>query len=108
MNYHIIPTNRFKIKINIQLDKEINPIISRGLHFFIKDIHNQINHLQEYYGKKSEDVSIEYINQIINPFEFLHSSVPGSTISVSKIKPDSVLFFELIEMFQTFNINDHF
>lgn len=108
MNYHIIPTNNFKIKINIQLDNEIKPIISRGLIFFMEDMRNQICNLQEYYGKKNEDVSIEYINQIINPFEFLHSSVPGSTVSVSKVKPESTIFFELMEIFQTFNINDHF
>jgi hypothetical protein len=110
MNYHIIPTNNFKIKINIKIDflAEIKPIISRGLIFFINDMHHQICHLQEYYGKNNEDVSIEYINQIINPFEFLHSIVPGSTISVSKVKSESIIFFELMEIFQTFNINEHF
>lgn len=108
MNYHIIPTNNFKIKINIQLDTAIKPVISQGLLFFIDDICNQIHNLQEHYGKKNEVVSIEYINQIINPFEFLHSIVPGSTISVSKVNPDSIIFFELMEIFQTFNVNDHF
>jgi hypothetical protein len=108
MNYHIIPTNNFKIKVNVKLEREIKPIISHGLIFFINDINNQIRNLQEHYGKNNEHVSIEYINQIINPFEFLHSIVPGSTISVSKIKPDSTIFFELMEIFQTFNINDHF
>jgi hypothetical protein len=108
MNYHIIPTNNFKIKINVKLEREIKPIISHGLIFFINDINNQIRNLQEHYGKNNEHVSIEYIHQIVNPFEFLHSIVPGSTISVSKIKPDSTIFFELMEIFQTFNINDHF
>jgi 23S rRNA U2552 (ribose-2'-O)-methylase RlmE/FtsJ len=42
----------------------------------------------------------------VNPFEFIHSNVPGSSISVSKVKPDSIIFFELMELFQVFNIND--
>jgi hypothetical protein len=71
----------------------------------MNDIYNQIFKLQEN-NDGDESVTIEYINKIVNPFEFIHSNVPGSTISVSKVKPDSIIFFELMELFQVFNIND--
>jgi hypothetical protein len=53
-----------------------------------------------------EEITVEYINKIVNPFEFIHTIVPGSNIAVSKVKPDSNLFFELMELFQIFDINE--
>jgi hypothetical protein len=104
MNYIIIPKNNFNIRLNLQLTNEkIQPYISYSLIFYMNDIYNQLFRLQE---NNDENVTIEYINKIVNPFEFIHSNVPGSTISVSKVKPDSSIFFELMELFQVFNIND--
>jgi hypothetical protein len=54
------------------------------------------------------EVTLEYINKIVNPFEFIHTNVPGSVISVSKVKPESSIFFELMEVFQLLNMNDTF
>jgi hypothetical protein len=51
-------------------------------------------------------ITIEYINKIVNPFEFIHTNVPGTVISVSKVKPESSFFFDLMEIFQICNIND--
>jgi hypothetical protein len=72
----------------------------------MNDIYNQLFKLQENNSDIDENVTIDYINKIVNPFEFIHSNVPGSTIAVSKVKPDSIIFFELMELFQIFNIND--
>jgi hypothetical protein len=71
----------------------------------MNDVYNQLFSLQEN-SDFDDNVTIEYINKIVNPFEFIHSNVPGSTISVSKVKPDATIFFELMELFQIFNIND--
>lgn len=107
MNYYIIPKNNFNIKINLQLtNQKIQPYISYSLIYYMNDIYNQIFKLQENSEEVNENMSLEYINKIVNPFEFIHSNVPGSTISVSKVKPDSKIFFELMEIFQVFNIND--
>jgi hypothetical protein len=104
MNYYIIPKNNFHVKINLQLTttQKIEPFISYSFIFYINDIYNQLLKLQE----NNEDANIDYINKIVNPFEFIHSNVPGSSISVSKVKPDSNIFFELMELFQIFNITD--
>jgi hypothetical protein len=106
MSYYIIPKNNFNVKFNLQLTNEkIEPYISYSLIMYMNDVYNQIFKLQE--SNDSDDViTLEYINKIVNPFEFIHSNVPGSTISVSKVKPDATIFFELMELFQFFNITD--
>jgi hypothetical protein len=104
MNYYIIPKNNFNIRFNIQLTSNIvKPYISYSLIFYMNDIYNQLFKIQE---KENEDITIDYVNKIVNTFEFIHSNVPGSTISVSKVKADAIIFFELMETFQVFNIND--
>lgn len=106
MNYYIIPKNNFNIRLNVQLtNKKIEPYLSYSLIFYMNDIYNQLFKLQES-SEVDENVTIDYINKIVNPFEFIHSNVPGSLIAVSKVKPDSIIFFELMELFQIFNIND--
>ena len=107
MNYYIIPKNNFKIKLRLQLTNEkIEPCISYSLNCYTTNIYNQLLKLQESYSATDNYVSIEYITKIVNPFEFINSNVPGSSISVSKVKAESVIFFELMELFEVFNINE--
>jgi len=107
MNYYIIPKNNFKIKLRLQLTNEkIEPCISYSLNCYTTNIYNQLLQLQESYSATDNNVSIEYITKIVNPFEFINSNVPGSSISVSKVKAESVIFFELMELFEVFNINE--
>ena len=108
MNYYIIPKNNFNIRFNIQLTSNIvKPYISYSLIFYMNDIYNQLFKIQEKEKEnENEDITIDYVNKIVNTFEFIHSNVPGSTISVSKVKADAIIFFELMETFQVFNIND--
>ena len=107
MNYYIIPKNNFTIRLNVHLtSNKIEPYISYSLIFYMNDIYNQLFKLQENSNDENEYITIDYVNKIVNPFEFIHSNVPGSSISVSKVKPDSIIFFELMELFQVFNISD--
>ena len=114
MNYYIIPKNNFNIQINPLVKPDvINPYISYSLIYFLNNIYTQLLNIDEFKtddtnnnsSSKSES-TIEYINRIINPFEFIHTNVPGSSLSVSKVKPSSNLFFELMEVFQLCNITD--
>ena len=106
MNYCIIPKNNFNINISLQLTNEkIKPYISYSLIFYLNDVYNQVFKLEDSINE-SEEVTIEYVNKIVNPFEFIHTNVPGSVLSVSKVKPDANIFFELMEIFQLFNINE--
>jgi hypothetical protein len=107
MNYHIIPKNNFNIKINVQLtNHKIEPYVSYSLIFYMNDIYSQLFKLKDKTENENDTISIEYINKIVNPFEFIYTNIPGSTISVSKVKPDATIFFELMELFQVFSINN--
>jgi hypothetical protein len=69
-------------------------------------IYDKLIRIQEKNENKYFPMSIEHINKIVNPFEFIYTNVPGSTISVSKVKPDSIIFFELMEIFKVFTVDD--
>ena len=97
MNYYIIPKNNFNIKINVQLtNHKIESYVSYSLIFYMNDIYNQLFKLKDTTENDNNSISIEYINKIVNPFEFIYTNIPGSTISVSKVKPDSTIFFEFL------------
>jgi hypothetical protein len=105
MNYYIIPKNKFKINIEIQLKKEeIKPYLSHSLIFYLKDVYKQLFKIEQ--KDNDNEIGLEFINKIINPYEFIHSNVPGTQLSVSKVKPDCNIFFELLEILQLFNINE--
>jgi len=106
MNYYIIPKNNFNIFINLQLTNEkIKPYLSFSLIFYLNDIYSQLFKLKD---TVNDAATLEYINKIVNPYEFINTNVPGTLISVSKVKPESIIFFELMEVFQLLNINDTF
>jgi len=106
MNYYIIPKNNFNINITLKIsDENVKPYISYSLIFYLNDIYNQIFKIQDQ-DSSDHEITIDYINKVVNPFEYLYTNVPGTIISVSKVKPDSNIFFELMEIFQLFNVNE--
>jgi hypothetical protein len=106
MNYYIIPKNNFNIDIGLIItDESVKPCISYSLIFYLNSIYNQILKVQDN-DNCDHEVTFDYINKIVNPFEFLHTNVPGTILSVSKVKPDANIFFELMEIFQLFNVNE--
>jgi len=103
MNYHILPKNMLNIKIKLSLDtNQISPCLSYSLIQHLNDVYNQLLKVEN----SNNDINLDFINKIVNPFEFIHTNVPGSLVSVSKVKPDSNIFFELMEIFQICGIND--
>jgi hypothetical protein len=105
MNYYILPKNKFKISFFLSInDKNVNPFISFSLIYHLNDIYTNLLKLED--GNSSNNVTIDYINQMVNPFEFIHTTVPGSLLSVSKVKPESNTFFELMEIIQICNLID--
>ena len=109
MNYYIIPKNNFNIMIKPDINTHsINPYISYSLIYYLNNIYVQLLNIDELQKHNTNDneSTISFINKIINPFEFIHTNIPGSCISVSKVKPESNIFFELMEIFQVCNITD--
>jgi hypothetical protein len=102
MNFYIIPKNKFNVDIDLRFkNKIIEPYISHSLIFYLNDIYKQLIKIDN-----KEYSIIQYINEIVNPYEFIHTNVPGTQLSVSKVKPESNIFFELMEIFNLFNINE--
>jgi hypothetical protein len=98
MNYYIIPKNNLKLELFLlKTPEETHPILSYSLIYYLNEIYTNLLKLEE-----TDNITIEYINKIVNPFEFIHTNVPGTLLSVSKVKAESI-FFELVEIFQICN-----
>lgn len=108
MNYYILPKNNLNIDIFLSMNsEEAKPIISHSLIHHLTDIYSNILKLENQLDSEHKtSISIDYINKIVNPFEFIHTNVPGTILSVSKVKPESSLFFDLMEIFQICNITE--
>jgi hypothetical protein len=110
MNYYILPKNNLNTDIFLSLNfEQIKPVISYSLIYYLNDTYTNLLKLEEQIeltNTNTNRISIEYINKIVNPFEFIHTNVPGTILSVSKVKPESSLFFDLMEIFQMCYITD--
>ena len=108
MNYYILPKNNLNTDIFLSLNfEQIKPVISYSLIYYLNDTYTNLLKLEEQLELTNTNrISIEYINKIVNPFEFIHTNVPGTILSVSKVKPESSLFFDLMEIFQICYITD--
>ncbi len=116
MNYYILPKNNLKIDIFLFLNSDqVKPFISYSLIYHLNDIYANLLKLEYQIDSDrrtlvettyTANISLDYINKIVNPFEFIHTNVPGTILSVSKVKPESSLFFDLMEIFQICNITE--
>jgi hypothetical protein len=99
--YYILPKNNTPLKLffsfnETETDTESNQV-------FISDtlVHSLTyikNHIQNY-----NPIEIAEISKNINPYEFIFTNVltDNTNMSISKIKPSSNIFFELIEIIQS-------
>ena len=104
MNYYTLPKINNKITITENnIASEIKTYISKTLINYYNELNNEINIL-------CKDNNIDYyeIIKIINPHEYIFSKVPGSNFSVSKLKPKSIMFYDLLEICQTLKLLDFF
>jgi hypothetical protein len=107
MNYYIIPKNNFNINLDVQtINNTAEPIISNSLIFYLNDIYTTLSKIEDSSEYLNSNITIDYISKIVNPFEFINTNVPGSTLSVSKIKAESNIFFELMEILNLFNTSE--
>ena len=120
MNYYILPKNKNIIIFNIEFRPFVPQLyISHSLHNYIskliKLIHNIIynNITSNTLCDTCENSNIiniehseqyEHIHNINNPYKFIYSNVPNTSISVSKLKPHSNTFYDFIEIIKSLNI----
>lgn len=94
----------------VSLDTSV-PIISHSLIYYLQDVQKQIQHLFENEANHNHNhdepiYTLEQLIKMVNPYEFIFSKLPNSKLSVSKLKPCSPLFYDLLEIIITLNLFD--
>lgn len=84
--------------ISIKTDISDNIFISKTLHNYITELKKQIDQ----YNNEWDN-----IKRYINPFEFIHTKIPGEKVAICKYIPVSRSFFKLIEIYNCFSISKY-
>lgn len=108
MSYYILPKNINVVNVNpaISLEK-CKPYLSYSFLNYYSEIKKQIIEMFTFDSDLSDNTFDDAI-RIINPYEFIFSKVPGSKFSVSKLKPNTNLFYDLYEILNNLNFFDNF
>lgn len=115
MNYYILPKNKINPNINLLFTEKtlLNPYNSKSISYFLNNITSQLANMNQNQNQNQDinentvEYTINLISKVVNTYEFIFSNVPGYSLSVSKVKPDSNIFFELLELFHVCNINEN-
>jgi hypothetical protein len=108
MSYYILPKIHNEIIVNpITSLSPIDPYISHSIINYYNEINEQI--IQTIFNEsKFAYNSFDDIIHIIHPYEYLYSKINGSNCSVSKIKTNTNLFYDFLEISLTLNIFDNY
>jgi 23S rRNA U2552 (ribose-2'-O)-methylase RlmE/FtsJ len=100
MSYFLLPEIHTNIdKIHLQSNEEYKLYVSLTLNHYLNNVKKQID---ENYEKW------DFAKRYTNPYEFIHTVVPKTKYSVSKMKPLSRSFYKMIEMVNMFQLFDDF
>jgi hypothetical protein len=105
MSYYLLPKVTNYITVNpIVADNICSIYCSFSLSNYYNNIKSQIDSI----CLQNPDVSYDYneLIKIVNPYEYVFFTVPGSNYSVSKLKPKSNDFYDLLEICMTLNLLD--
>lgn len=100
MSYFLLPQNNNIVNdINITHNKQNNLSISVTLNNYLNNVKKQIDENNDNW---------DFIKKYTNPYEFIHTIIPGNKTSVSKLKPLSRSFYKMIEISNILNIFDNY
>ena len=98
MTYYILPQIEYHIRdanIKIALDEKTKENKIYSLQKYLSKIKSLIDkHITEW----------DIIKKYTNPYEFVHTTIPGQKVSVSKYKPISRAFYKIMEIYNTHNL----
>jgi hypothetical protein len=104
MSYYVIPKLHHIIDILPSfIENPIEPCISQTFISYYNSKKNDILSLCN-----SNNFSYDLLLQNVNTLEYIFTKVPNSNYSVSKLKPKSILFYDLFEIIQNINLLDTF
>ena len=108
MSYYILPKNINDINVNPQYSNELSsPYVSYSLLNYYDEVKQQIDDMFINDCDLSDNCFSDAI-KVINPYEFIFSTVPGSKFSVSKLKAKNNIFYDLLEIYSNLCIFDTF
>lgn len=99
--YNLIPIRNTEIHNSIQFSIHTNTLSTRYIS----------NSLCEYLSKFKKQIEVssdawDNIKKYTNPYEFIHTLIPGNKFSVSKLKPLSRSFYKMIELWKMFKLGE--
>ncbi len=102
MSYYILPKIHTKIKFEPKIElKNINPIISFSVIKYLDEVNIQLNKI-----KLQVDCDHDNLLSLVNPYEYIINKVPGCKYSVSKLKTESNIFYNFMEISNILNLFD--
>ena len=106
MSYYILPKINSQVLVSPKQIRasEFKPYVSYSLIHYIKSIKEQIDNILN----NVNNISFYELVTIINPCEYIFSKIPGSKYSVSKLKPESNIFYEILEICVSLNVFDSY
>ena len=105
MSYYILP------KINTELIMDpclhlsmdnITPYISQSLVNYLTKANVSLNNLLTF----DTTYTFKFLNQLINPYEYLFSNIPNSNLSICKVKPVSKIYYDMLEIYNTLKLSE--
>jgi 23S rRNA U2552 (ribose-2'-O)-methylase RlmE/FtsJ len=104
MSYALLPkinidNDDFKFLINYDISNVNTNNISKSLKFNLNNLKLQINNYNKLWDK---------YKKFTNPYEYIHTPIPGKNFSICKYIPISRAFYKMIEIIHNFNfLNDN-
>jgi len=83
------------------MDK-ITPCISQSLVNYLTKATTSLNNLLKF----DTTYTFKFLNQLINPYEYLFSNVPNSNLSICKMKPASKIYYDILEIYNTLKLSE--
>jgi len=104
MSYYILPKNINKL--NIEPCSSTNESDVYILYSLLKYYNELKENINENFIDDFSNNSFENAIKIIHPYEFIFTKVPGTKLSVSKLKLKTNIFYDLLEICKNLNIFD--
>tara|TARA_B000000475_G_scaffold224245_1_gene188011 strand:- start:2159 stop:3367 length:1209 start_codon:yes stop_codon:yes gene_type:complete len=97
MTYYILPQIEYHIR-----DANIKLAFDNKKQSKIYSLQKYLSKIKSLIDKHITDWDI--IKKYTNPYEFVHTTIPGQKVSVSKYKPISRAFYKIMEIYNTHNL----
>lgn len=109
MSYYILPKNINNIDIEpLTLCCQLGTYVSHNLYIYYEKSIKYLHKICDEEGILDINYLSDNLIKIVNPYEYIFSKVPGSNYSVSKLKPNTNLFYDILEIFSSLNVFENY